>query len=250
MHILLTNDDGIGSIHLQILADECLKRGHKITMVAPTTQRSANSHFVTISGPVALIEQTGKEYPCYALDGTPADCTRIGIFNLAKDPIDIVISGINNGWNAGRAIIYSGTVGAAREALLCKTKSIAASIDTDATTAMIADCASFTLDMAEKVYNDDSLPKDALLNINYPAVSKSEVKEPVMAFVSTDIPDDRYVEYVSPRGQRYFFIANSYSFKCEEEGSDVNMLLRGHPALSFVSIAEDRTIAQEDFLNK
>lgn len=250
MHILLTNDDGINSDHLLALANECIKRGHHITMVAPLTQRSANSHYVTISGPVEVFEQKNKPYPSFALDGTPADCTRIGIFNLVKEPVDLVISGINNGWNAGRAIIYSGTVGAAREALLCNTRAIATSIDTAASSEMIEDCASFTLDMAEKLCKDDTLPHDALLNINYPALAKDKVKAPVMAFVSTDIPDDRYTEYVAPRGQRYFFLANNYNFKCEEEGSDVNMLLKGHPALSFVSIAEDKTIAQSDFLNK
>lgn len=250
MHVLLTNDDGINSKNLTALADECLKRGHKITLVAPVSQCSANSHYVTINNPVEVFEIKDREYRCFALNGTPADCTRIGIYNLVDEPVDVVISGINQGWNAGRAIIYSGTVGAAREALLCDTRAVASSIAYDATDKMIADCAKFTLDMTEKMLADKSCPKDALLNINYPALSKSDILDPKMTFISTTIPNDRYVEYNSPRGQRYFFLANNYEFKCSVEGSDVNLLLKGHPVLSFVSIAEKNEILEKDFLSK
>lgn len=250
MHLLLTNDDGVYSKNLSVLADECIARGHRVTLIAPSSQRSANSHYVTINTPVEVHEIKDRPYLCYALDGTPADCTRIGIYNLVQEPVDMVISGINKGWNAGRAIIYSGTVGAAREALLCNTRAIASSIGDNPSYEALLECAKFTVFMAEKMYADTTLSTDALLNINYPALEKESILEPRMAFISADIPSDRYIEYTSPRGQRYFFLANNYEFKCNVEGSDVNLLLKGHPTLSFISIAEEKTIKEEDFLNR
>ena len=153
MHFLLVNDDGIGSVGIMALMEAALKRGHRVSMCAPSGQMSAASHRITLSDPLYV-----KDYPLnrenaegFAITGTPADCVRLAFLGgLVTDPVDGVISGINNGYNAGLATYYSGTVGAAREGALLGYPAIAASIDYKADPAHVQDAAELVLAVAEK----------------------------------------------------------------------------------------------------
>ena len=116
-HILITNDDGINAPGLIRLAEAAAAFGN-VTVVAPLKERSALSHSITIREPVNL-------YPCdfpvpdvsaWACSGTPSDCVRTALTCLLPDKPDIVLSGINYGWNVASDIQYSATVGAALEA--------------------------------------------------------------------------------------------------------------------------------------
>ena len=127
MHFLLTNDDGIEAVGLKALSIAALERGHKVTVCAPLTQQSAVSHHLTLSAPLIVREMPWENAKAYAVAGTPADCARLGRL-LSDEPIDFVLSGINNGENAGTATYYSGTVSAAREARMCNMPSMAVSI--------------------------------------------------------------------------------------------------------------------------
>ena len=116
-HILITNDDGIGAEGIRKLAE--IARGFgEVTVVAPDTQRSAASHHCIFSRPLILKEYNFGLYgvKAFTLDGTPADCVRVGIFAASDIKPDIVLSGINHGYNISSDIQYSGTVGAALEA--------------------------------------------------------------------------------------------------------------------------------------
>ncbi len=250
MNILLTNDDGVHTYGLAALAKETIKRGHRPIVVAPSKQRSANSHYITLHNPILVKQLKNTDYDSYSVDGTPADCTRLALLNLYPDEIDMVISGINDGLNVGRAIIYSGTCGAAREAVICGKKAIAASIDFHADMDMIDFAAAFTLDMAEKLHRTEIATRESFLNINVPAIPVNRIKEARMAFISAVTPNDHYVEFASPRKQRYFFIGNDYVMEEGTPGSDVQLLHEGHIALSFLSIAEDRQILESDFLER
>lgn len=118
MHILLVNDDGISSEALQLQCRAFAARGHRVTVCAPSSQQSAKSHCFTIATPVTVHEmQFEGADSAWAVDGTPVDCTRLGLMSICEsDPVDLVVSGINYGYNAGLAVYVSGTVGAAREA--------------------------------------------------------------------------------------------------------------------------------------
>ena len=127
-HILITNDDGISADGIRKLA-EIARRFGDVTVVAPDTQRSAASHHCIFSRPLIL-----KEYDfgldginAYTLDGTPADCVRIGIFAATGSKPDVVLSGINHGYNISSDIQYSGTVGAALEAAFLGVHAVAVS---------------------------------------------------------------------------------------------------------------------------
>lgn len=114
--ILITNDDGIDAGGIRQLA-ETAKTFGEVWVVAPESQRSGKSHSVTYLEPLYVRERPGymdgvKAYEC---SGVPVDCVRVGIHLLGRKP-DVVLSGINSGYNISGDIQYSGTAGAALEA--------------------------------------------------------------------------------------------------------------------------------------
>ena len=122
MNILITNDDGWDAPGLAILRSVAQGFGN-VWSVAPLHPMSGISHQITFERPLALV-QTG--YQSFSLDGTPADCTRIGLTQLQVS-FDWVLSGINNGGNLGLDVFVSGTVAAARESALLGVPAIALS---------------------------------------------------------------------------------------------------------------------------
>ena len=125
MKILVTNDDGINSYGLKILVKFAQKLG-EVVCVAPIKEQSGKSHCIVIKEPFVV-----KEYDdiidgvkTYGVDSTPADCVRVAHYYLMEE-FDIVFSGVNNGYNLGEDILYSGTIGAASEGVLCGKKAIA-----------------------------------------------------------------------------------------------------------------------------
>ena len=130
MRICITNDDSIHGEGLLILANWAKKLG-EVTIVAPKEQQSGKSHSIEFHHGFTVEKvshPSGVE--AYTVDSTPADCVRIALLALKK-PFDLLLSGINCGYNLGREIIYSGTVGAALEATVHGVKSIALSTGFD-----------------------------------------------------------------------------------------------------------------------
>ena len=129
MHILLTNDDGIRSPGLLTMCEVLAAEGHRVSVCAPDRERSAASHSASLNKPLhpRLYDLQHAER-AWQVDGTPADCARMGLYLTRDDPVDLVISGINRGMNMGGACIYSGTVGAAMEASMCGTSALATSL--------------------------------------------------------------------------------------------------------------------------
>lgn len=127
MKILLANDDGIQAKGIQVLAARLIKDGHEVYVIAPDSNRSAVSHHITMYN-VNTLKEAGKNQ--WACSGYPSDCVCIGLkSNLFDFKFDVVISGINEGANMGTDIIYSGTCGAARQAVLDGVPAIALSVD-------------------------------------------------------------------------------------------------------------------------
>ncbi len=132
MKILVSNDDGIDSAGIYSLV-AALKEIAEVTVVAPHKEQSAVGHAITMQTPLRVFEyQKNGKFFGYAIDGTPADCVKIGIRNLMPSPPDLVVSGINHGSNTAINIIYSGTVSAAREAAIMDVPSIAISVTSHA----------------------------------------------------------------------------------------------------------------------
>ena len=128
MKILITNDDGILSPVLPALIKWAMRLG-TVICVAPKIEQSGKSHAIDFTRPieikrVELVE--GAE--CYSMDSTPADCVRYAVLGLKFAP-DLVISGINRGFNLGKDIVYSGTIGAIFEAARLGIRGVALSTD-------------------------------------------------------------------------------------------------------------------------
>ncbi len=127
MRVLITNDDGVTSIGLITLA-KVFAEEHEVIVVAPESEQSATGHAITVRMPIWVKRvKVLEDFPVYATTGTPADCVKIGVEVLAKGKIDLVLSGINIGYNLGTDIVYSGTVSGALEGALLGIPSVALS---------------------------------------------------------------------------------------------------------------------------
>lgn len=129
MKILITNDDGIDASGLRKLAEIVVKLSDEVYVVAPSGQRSAVSHSITV-GKALRVRQV--PFPvgvkaAYSCSGMPADCVKAAVHAILQERPDVVISGINKGYNMGYDTVYSGTVAAAREAVYQGIKGIAVS---------------------------------------------------------------------------------------------------------------------------
>src|SRR5262245_55693855 len=123
--ILITNDDGVHSDGLLTLADALRNLG-EITVVAPNAEASAIGHALTLARPLRL-ERVGER--TYWVDGTPTDCVNIAVARILPDLPQLVVAGINKGYNLGDDVTYSGTVAGALEGVLLGVPSIAVSLE-------------------------------------------------------------------------------------------------------------------------
>jgi len=126
MRILITNDDGVGASLLPDLIRWCRKLGD-VTAVVPKFEQSGKSHGIELHKPYEAVQiELEPGMPVWTVDSTPADCVRFAVLGL-KQEFDLCISGINRGFNIGTDIVYSGTVGAACEAVALGIQAIAIS---------------------------------------------------------------------------------------------------------------------------
>ena len=171
MKICITNDDGIFSQGITVLAEWAQKLG-EVTIVAPVVQQSGKAHSIELHKAFEVKQvahPTGLR--AFAVDSTPADCVRIALTAMNED-FDIVFSGINCGYNLGREIIYSGTVGAALEAGMHSTKGIAFSTGFDT-----FEGAKKYLDPAwDFIIRSDLLSKSDVWNVNFPQEPAGEIR--------------------------------------------------------------------------
>ena len=172
MRILLTNDDGIDAVGINVLAEE-FRRDNDIFMVAPDSERSAFSHSLTISRGINVSRvDKGEGINAFAVTGTPADCVKMAVLELMKDRApDVVISGINNGPNLGSDIMYSGTVAAASEGAYMGIPSVAVSLDFwNAEKKHYVAAAKFLHEKLHEIYKLFSFGAQ-IINVNYPTTA-------------------------------------------------------------------------------
>ena len=127
MKILLVNDDGIYAPGLRSMAASLQELG-EVHVVAPLVEQSGVGHRITYLHPILIkdIREEGEHYG-WAVDGSPADCVKMGVLELCRGEPDLIVSGINSGANVGINVLYSGTVAAAMEGTLLGYPSIALS---------------------------------------------------------------------------------------------------------------------------
>ena len=161
--ILVTNDDGVRSEGIIALADALRPLG-QVTIVAPLNEASAIGHALTLRRPLHL-EQFGEGI--YAVDGTPTDCVNIAVTKVLEGMPDLVVSGINKGWNIGDDVTYSGTVSGALEGALLGVPGIAVSLQYTRGVFDFGPASSAAAHYAKAVLEQGLLAR-TLLNINVP----------------------------------------------------------------------------------
>lgn len=207
MKILVSNDDGIDSLGISELV-KSLKEISEVTVVAPQNEQSAVGHAITMKIPLRVTSYyKNGDFFGYAVDGTPADCVKMGIRNILKEPPDLVISGINHGSNTAISIIYSGTVSAAREAAIMDVPSLAISI----TSHVVKDfkyAAKLARILALKMMNN-KLPLGTMLNVNVPDVPEEQIAGIVLTKQGKAKWDDIYEQRKDPYGRDYFWLTGN-----------------------------------------
>jgi len=196
--ILVTNDDGVRSPGIHALADALRPLGD-VAVVAPHIEASAIGHALTLRRPLR-IEQVSPDV--YEVDGTPTDCVNIAVTKLYQGVPDLVVSGINKGYNLGDDVTYSGTVAGAMEAALLGAPGIAVSLERTLSGYDFAPAAAAAASVAALVLRQ-GLPSRTFLNINVPSGRPKGVRWTVQAKRNhITVVDER----CDPRGQQYYWI--------------------------------------------
>ncbi|HER62797.1 MAG TPA: 5'/3'-nucleotidase SurE [Desulfobacteraceae bacterium] len=225
MLILLTNDDGIQSPGLQVLAEQIGALG-RVVVVAPDRERSAVGHSLTLHAPLRA-QQYRPDW--WAVDGTPTDCVSLGIHGLLKKMPDLVISGINRGANMGDDLTYSGTVAAAMEATLMGVPAFAMSLDGPE---FVADAFQWAARVAAGMaltVREHGLPADTFLNINVPSGKPTGIR---LTRQGKRIYEGAVVCKSDPRGNDYYWIgAGELGFQ-DLDGTDFNALQAGEVSVT------------------
>jgi 5'-nucleotidase len=246
MHILITNDDGYNSTGLRILAETCLEAGHSVLVVAPIVQQSATSHSMSIEKPLMAKPFSFGDINGYAVNGFPVDCVRIAPCLTDKN-IDFCIAGINDGFNAGAAVYYSGTDGAAREAAMNYIPSMALSIGSSATEEILR---GFAKSAVGKIgfLKSNPMPRMCFLNVNSPAVLHEQTKGERMATISQGFFTDGYISRISPLNEPYFWPECRGTYEEAEPGSDVYYLKKGYITYTLVGGYADHNSTLQGFI--
>jgi 5'-nucleotidase len=207
LKILVCNDDGIDAPGIHVLANS-LKEIGEVTVVAPLKEQSAVGHGITMQIPLRVMKYNKNgEFFGYAVNGTPADCVKIGIKNIMKEKPDLVVSGINHGSNTAINIIYSGTVSAAREAAIMDVPSIAIS-QTNHLAVDFTYSGKIAKLIASKLIGKD-LPVGTLLNVNVPDVPEEQIKGILLTRQGKSKWDDVYEERKDPYGKEYYWLTGN-----------------------------------------
>ncbi|MFZ1322687.1 MAG: 5'/3'-nucleotidase SurE [Ignavibacteria bacterium] len=203
--ILISNDDGIESEGIRALWRE-IRKFAEVIVVAPHSQQSAVGHSITVSSPIrARKEIIDKNFYGYAVEGSPADSVKLAVRNLLKGKkIDLLLSGINHGANTAINIIYSGTVSAATEGTILGIPSIA--LSQASFTSNDFSFASKFASHISKIVLKKGLPHGTLLNVNIPAVPKSEIKGVLITRQGKSYWDDKYEARTDPNKREYFWL--------------------------------------------
>ena len=231
VRILLTNDDGIDAPGLAAMRGALNGLG-EVTTFAPAAHQSATSHAVTFHSPLTVEERRfgdGQAFTGLAIGGRPADCVKLGLSTLVDRTPDLVVSGLNAGANVGINVIYSGTVGAAREATILGVPAIAVSLHVgDWHAIRWADAAAHAR-RAVDLALDHGLPDAALININVPILDGGFEPRGLRVVRACTEP---LVDQYEPSGDNAYRICSTMTFRRRDPGTDVAALFDGYITLT------------------
>ena len=218
--ILVTNDDGVHSAGIHALAEALAPLG-AVTIVAPVGESSAIGHALTLARPLRLERLQER---VFTVDGTPTDCVNLGVSVVLRRLPDLVVSGINKGYNLGDDVTYSGTVAGALEGTLLGVPSIAVSLDRRTDEPLdFGPAASAAAMLAERVLRA-GLPPRVLLNVNVPP---GPIRGYQVTVQGTRNHVTKVTESIDPRGRPYYWIEEGESAWDHDERSDYHVVRGG-----------------------
>ena len=229
MRILVTNDDGIHSPGLTILA-KALSQIGEVWVVAPDRERTAVAHAVTLHKPLRVQRIAPR---IFAVNGTPVDCVNLALLKVMPKPPVIVVSGVNKGVNLGDDVMYSGTVSAAMEGTILGVPSIAVSQEGWEDFRFTVG-ARYAVRVAQLVLLN-GLPNETLLNVNVPNRPLHGIKGVRITCLSRRRFDDPIIEKRDPHGRTYYWIAGKRISWSRNKDADHEAIEKG-----FVSITPIR----------
>lgn len=240
MQILLTNDDGIYAPGLAAMERELLRLGD-VCVVAPAIEQSGVGHSITFLTPLMAKEIfDGDRRRGWAVEGSPADCVKLGVTEFSPQQPDLLVSGINGGLNLGVNVLYSGTVAGATEGALFGIPSIAVSLEYDERP-NFEGAAQLAVDLIQRILEQEDAVDHPLYNINIPTSALRpgvdvEVRVVPMATIGWATEFERRLD---PKGRHYYWAVGTPVTPSGGELTDFDALQQGYVTLTPLRI--DRT---------
>ncbi len=225
--ILITNDDGYYAEGLRSLISVAESYG-KVIVVSPDREMSGAGHSLTLRGIIRMRKVIDEHY---IIEGSPCDCINMAIWYLMDRKPDLVLSGINNGWNIGEDALYSGTVAGAMEGALHYIPSFAISCK-DNNRDVIRRAEKITKQMIELIL-ENGIPERTFLNINIP---DSKVRGYKITSLSAKKHKNIVIKREDPRGEAYYWLARAEPEYQGNEFSDISALKEGYVSITPLKI--------------
>lgn len=230
--ILVSNDDGYNAAGIRHLIEVASDYGYVIA-VAPSTHQSGKSSSLTMDTPLRaeVVEET-ERYKLISVNGTPVDCTKLALNVLLPRRPDLILSGINHGYNSGVNVIYSGTMGVVFEGCLQGIDSIGFSYGDYRPKTDFTPCDAVMRSTIEYVL-EHGLPAGVGLNVNIPVPEGGEVKGIKITRASSGRWAEEYDERVDPYGKKYYWLTG-YLVNDDADNAETDMywLERGYASIT------------------
>ena len=237
--ILVTNDDGINAPGIRTLIS-VIKDIGDVIVVAPDSPQSGMGHAITINSTLhsSRITPKNSEIIEYSCSGTPADCVKLAINELMPRKPDLCVSGINHGSNSSINVIYSGTMSAAIEAGIEGVPAIGFSLLDYSWNADFSQSKDFIKKITLNALNN-GIPKGVVLNVNIPAVKKSDIKGVKICRQAMAYWVEEFDKRKNPLGQEYYWLTGKFVNKDQGEDTDEWALKNNY--ISIVPVEFDLT---------
>jgi len=237
--ILVTNDDGINAPGIRTLIS-VVKNIGDVIVVAPDSPQSGMGHAITINSTLhsSRITPKNSEIIEYSCSGTPADCVKLAINELMPRKPDLCVSGINHGSNSSINVIYSGTMSAAIEAGIEGVPAIGFSLLDYSWNADFSYSKDFIRKITLNALNN-GIPKGVVLNVNIPAVKKSDIKGVKICRQAKAYWVEEFDKRKNPLGQEYYWLTGKFVNKDQGEDTDEWALKNNY--ISIVPVEFDLT---------
>lgn len=248
--ILVTNDDGVYADSIRALAAALDELGD-VTVLAPERNWSAAGHPKTLHKPLRMKEVEWSDgRRVHACSGAPSDCVALAILGALGGTFDLVISGINDGFNLGCDVLYSGTVAAAMESLVMGVPSMAISTgEVDGHAIGDAEAwhnAAVCARTLAAILLERPLPAQTLFNVNVPRRPAGQILGQRFTCLGRRIYGDVLVTRDDPWGKPYYWFGGEVPTGIAEEGSDFGAIESGYVSISPLGIDLTRHELLED----